>query len=153
MYVYHRYYIIIFVFILLYYYIYFSSNDCNNKHGIFSDKKNDSQNELFESNENYNNNEYVQEKEVRDSIANSFDAIVNVIRQYKTDVSKSDNLRTNEISVQDTVNFGINADTFLTNVKVNGLKDFDSQNFTMVWGEDLVSLFNNNIHSGTRFIY
>jgi len=131
----------------------FSSNDCNNKHGIFSDKKNDSQNELFESNENYNNNEYVQEKEVRDSIANSFDAIVNIIRQYKNDVSKSDNLKTNEISVQDTVNFGINADTFLTNVHVNGLKHFDSQNFTMVWGEDLVSIFNKNIHSGTQFIY
>lgn len=95
---------------------------------------------MFESNENYNNNVYVQEKEVCDSIANSFDAIVNVIRQYKNDVSKTDNLKTNEISVQDTVNFGINADTFLTNVHVNGLKHFDSQNFTMVWGEDLVSV-------------
>ncbi|XP_060833420.1 uncharacterized protein LOC132916961 [Rhopalosiphum padi] len=105
-------------------------------------KKNNSQNELFESNENYNNNEYVQEKEVRDSIANSFDAIVNVIRQYKNDVAKSDNFRTNEISVQDTVNFGYNADTFLTNVRVNGLKNFDSQNFTMVWGEDLIHVAN-----------
>ncbi|XP_027841679.1 uncharacterized protein LOC114123031 [Aphis gossypii] len=105
-------------------------------------KKNDSQNELFESNENYNNNEYVQEKEVRDSIANSFDAIVNVIKQYKNDVSKSDNLKTNEISVHDTVNFGINADTFLTNVHVNGLKHFDSQNFTIVWGEDLIRVAN-----------
>ncbi|KAF0772815.1 Uncharacterized protein FWK35_00003629, partial [Aphis craccivora] len=107
-----------------------------------ANKKNDSQNELFESNENYNNNVYVQEKEVCDSIANSFDAIVNVIRQYKNDVSKTDNLKTNEISVQDTVNFGINADTFLTNVHVNGLKHFDSQNFTMVWGEDLIHVAN-----------
>lgn len=124
--------------------LFFWSNDFNNRHGHFSAQKLDSQNELFESNENYNNNKYTQEKEECDSIANSFDVIVNVIRQYKNDVAKPDNSRFNEISVSDTVNIGFNADTFLTDVRVMGLNNLNSQNITMKWGEDLVSIFNNN---------
>jgi len=119
------------------------SNDCNNRHGHFSARKSDSQNELFELNENYNN-KYTQEKEECDSIANSFDAIVDVIKQYKNDVAKPQNSRNNEISVSDTVNIGFNADTFLTDVRVMGLNNLNSQNITMKWGEDLVSIFNNN---------
>lgn len=108
----------------------------------------DSQNELFESNENnkYSNhdNEYTPEREERDSIANSFDAIVNVIKQYKNDVTKPDNSRFNEITVPDTVNIGLTADTFWTDVDVKGLNNLKSQNITMKWGEDLVSVYNNN---------
>ncbi|XP_003242198.1 uncharacterized protein LOC100573940 [Acyrthosiphon pisum] len=109
-------------------------------------QKLDSQNELFESNEknnnNNHNNEYTQEREERDSIANSFDAIVNVIRQYKNDVAKPDNSRSNEMSVPDTVNIGYNADTVLTDVQVKGLNNLKSQNITMKWGTDLVQVIN-----------
>jgi len=125
----------------------------------FSAQKLDSQNELFESNENdnnnYHNNEYTQEREERESIANSFDAIVNVIRQYKNDVAKPDDSKLNEITVPDTVNIGFNADTFLTDVRVKGLQNLKSQNITMIWGEDLVSMYNNSnmcISIPTQFI-
>jgi len=106
----------------------------------------DSQNELFESNENNNNNnnEYTQEREERDSIANSFDSIVNVIRQYKNDVAEPDNCRLNEMTIPETVNIGYNADTVLTEVLVKGLNNLKSQNITMKWGTDLVSVYNNN---------
>ncbi|XP_015365793.1 PREDICTED: uncharacterized protein LOC107163076 [Diuraphis noxia] len=106
-------------------------------------QKLDSQNELFESNENYDYNKYTQEKEECDSIANSFNAIVNVIRQYKNDVAKPDNSRFNVISVSDTVNIGFNADTFLTDVRVMGLNNLNSQNITIKWGEDLVHVTNS----------
>lgn len=119
----------------------------------------DSQNELLESNENnkYSNydNEYTPEREERDSIANSFDAIVNVIRQYKNDVTKPDNSKFNEITASDIVNIGFTADTFLTDVHVRGLNNLKSQNITMKSGEDLVSMYNNNnmyISIPTQFI-
>lgn len=105
----------------------------------------DSQNEMFQENENSHNNYYatdVQEQQELNSIANSFDPIVNIIHQYKNDFTKHNELNNvkNEISIPDTVNVGINSDTLLTNTRVKGLKNFNSQNLTMSWGEDLVSI-------------
>lgn len=103
-----------------------------------------SQNEMFQENGNSRNHYYaadVQEQQERYSIANSFDPITNIINQYKNDLTKNNELNNmnNEISIPDTVNVGDNSDTLLTNTKVKGLKNFDSQNLTMSWGEDLVS--------------
>lgn len=81
--------------------------------------------------------EDVQEHEERSSIASSFDPIVNAIHKYSVDTTKGMN---NEISIPDTVNVGVDSDTFLTSVRVKGLTaNIDSQNVTMSWREDSVS--------------
>lgn len=110
---------------------------------IFSDQKFDYQNDLFLEHENSNHNsEYVQQQEEHDSIATSLNAIVNVIRQYKNDITKPNDFqsKTNEISIPDFVNIGFKADTFLTNIRVSGLMNYNNQNMTMIWGKDLVSV-------------
>lgn len=111
---------------------------------MFSALKLDSQNEMFQENENSRNKYYatdIQEQQEFNSISNSFDPIANIINQYKNDLTKNNELNNvkNEISIPDTVNVGVHSDTLLTNTRVKGLKNFNSQNLTMSWGEDLVS--------------
>lgn len=91
--------------------------------------------------------EYVQEQEECVSFTNSFDFIVNVLKNYTYGLTTKNELHVmkDEISIPDTENIGCNFDTYFTNMYVKGLKNFESQNVTMSWGEDSVSLIIINI--------
>lgn len=83
-----------------------------------------------------------QAHEERASVAYSFDAIVNVLHRYKNDLVDANEFgdTENTISVPDTVNVGNSSDTYLTDVRVTGLKkNVRSQNLTMSWEVDAVS--------------
>lgn len=85
--------------------------------------------------------EYSEEHEECNSFVNSFDSIVNVLKNYTHILTLNNELYNikNEIPIPDTMNIGIDSDTYFTNVNVKGLKNFESQNVTMSWGEDSVS--------------
>lgn len=78
----------------------------------------------------------LREQEERDSIAASFAPIVEVVRRYKATGGGD---MTDEITVPDTVYVGSRSDTYLSGVRVKGLKDMDAQNIDVSWKEGLVS--------------
>lgn len=102
---------------------------------FFLVQKSDTQNEMLPLDENR------QEQDECNSIVNSFDAIVNVLKNYTNSLIVNNELNNikNEISIPDTMNIGSNSDTYFTGVTVKGLKNFQSENITMSWGEDSVS--------------
>lgn len=99
------------------------------------------QNEMIQDNDEGFNYDDFQEQEERNSISNSFDSIVTTIHQYQNDLFNPDELSNmkNEFSIPNTLNVGSIADTLLTNISVKGFKNANTQNITMLWGEDLVS--------------
>lgn len=114
---------------------------------FFPAQKSDGQNTLIQNNEqeqygNHGDFEKFNEHEEYNSIANSFDNIVNILRQYANYSDNNDNFTAmkNELKVPDTLNAGNESDTFLTSVQVEGMKNFRTQKIAMSWGEDLVSL-------------
>lgn len=110
---------------------------------FFSVQKSDSQNELIQADRQQQRTggdfETFRVHEERDAIANSFDDVVAVLRQY-ADYDRDDSTATeDELAVADTLNAGNESDTFLTSVRVRGLKDSNARIVAMSWGEDLVS--------------
>lgn len=109
-----------------------------------ADQKLSDQNEMFQEHErHWYNYDTFQELEERNSIANSFDAIASIVRQYKNEMTGANGLLNsvqNEIFIPDTVNVGNGSDTLLTEISVKGLKNADSQNVTMSWSEDVVRI-------------
>jgi hypothetical protein len=85
------------------------------------------------------NYERMHEQEERESIPNSFDAIVNNMRLNARYLTENEGLVKDEISIPDTVNVGSISDTLFTGIRVKGMTHFASQNITMLWGEDVVS--------------
>lgn len=107
---------------------------------IFSDQKPNGRNELTYREDGYGDRHDYHETfpvpEERDSLADSFDAVVNVARRYSAERTADGG--PDEIGVPDAVDAGDGADTFFSDVTVKGLKYADARNVTVSFGDGLV---------------
>lgn len=87
------------------------------------------------------------EHEQRGSIAVSFGPVVDAVRRYRAAGMAA--YTANEMAVPDTVIVGNRSDTYLTSVRVKGLRDVDGQFVVVSWKEDSVSMPNNARNRGT----
>lgn len=103
---------------------------------------------IQDNDEGSNNYENFEEQEERNTISNSFDNIVTTIHQHQNELFRPNELSNmkNEISIPNSFNVGSIADTLLTNIFITGLKNVNTQNITMSWGEDLVSCGNSKLY-------
>lgn len=81
------------------------------------------------------------EREHRGSIAASFGPMVDAMRRYRAAGMAAD--MANEVAVPDTVIVGNRSDTYLTSVRVKGLRDVDGQTMIVSWKEDSVGVPQN----------